>query len=61
MVKFLYELLSLSKGDLLVKEVPLTKREDGYSKLDVASLGFSSFNYSQPNFKIIAKKAFLDW
>ena len=36
--KFLYELLSLSKGDLLVKEVPLTfkERRFGYSKLDVA-------------------------
>ena len=36
--KFLYELLSLSKGDLVVKEVPLTfkERRFGYSKLDVA-------------------------
>ena len=36
--KFLYELLSLSKGKLVVKEVPLTfkERRFGYSKLDVA-------------------------
>tara|TARA_B100000674_G_scaffold475423_1_gene468491 strand:+ start:16 stop:804 length:789 start_codon:yes stop_codon:yes gene_type:complete len=36
--KFLYEILSLSKGKLLIKEVPLRfkKREYGNSKLDVA-------------------------
>ena len=36
--KFLYELLSLSKGELVVKEIPLTfkERRFGYSKLDVA-------------------------
>ncbi len=36
--KFLYELLSISKGTLKVGEIPLSfqPRKDGYSKLDIA-------------------------
>ena len=55
--KFLYELLSISKGTLKVGEIPLSfqPRKDGYSKLDIAviwdfcvSLAHTFLNRSVP-------------